>query len=362
MIPTIRWVAAGRSGGPAIRILDQTCLPEQEVLLELVSTAALTEAIAALRIRGAPAIGIAGAYGVAQVACQQGLAGGDPAQCDEQVLRAAERLRAVRPTAVNLARDVDRVWSAYRTARDRGRAIGVAGRIALGAARGVHADDLRMSRRMGRIGAELVRDGARILTHCNTGGLATGGLGTALAVVTTAARAGRVSRVFVDETRPLLQGARLTVWELMRSGIAATLLVDGAAAWCLARQRIDMVLVGADRVAANGDVANKIGTYGLALAAVHHRVPFLVVAPSSSFDLDLPSGECIEIEERSAEEVCRLRGTSVAPPGAKVWNPAFDVTPAQLITGWITERGVLQPPFGELAGRSVARGQLDIRP
>jgi methylthioribose-1-phosphate isomerase len=198
---------------------------------------------------------------------------------------------------------------------------------------------------MGEAGAALIPHRGRVLTHCNTGGLATGGLGTALAVVFAAARAGREPRVLVDETRPLLQGARLTAWELEREGIEATLLVDGAAAWRMAEHGVDLVLVGADRIAANGDTANKVGTYGLAVAAARHRVPFYVVAPCSTLDPALATGAEIPVEERPADEVRTWGGMALAPRGTRVWNPAFDVTPAELIAGWVTERGTLRPPF-----------------
>ncbi|MBD3235257.1 MAG: S-methyl-5-thioribose-1-phosphate isomerase, partial [Candidatus Eisenbacteria bacterium] len=265
---------------------------------------------------------------------------------------AAARLRAVRPTATNLAWAVDRVSAAYRTRREADADPPLAADAALAEARAIHEEDLEMSRRMGAAGLELVPPGGGVITHCNTGGLATGGLGTALAVVFAAAEAGREVRVFVDETRPLLQGARLTAWELQRAGIDATLLVDGAAASLLASGCVDLALVGADRVAANGDAANKIGTYGLALAAARHRVPFYVVAPSTTFDLATPCGAQIAIEQRPAEEVRRFGDQPVAPAEVAVWNPAFDVTPAELIRGWVTEQGLLQPPFEVLRRRA----------
>lgn len=357
-LPTIDWTEQG-----TIRLLDQTRLPREEVYLELDSIPELCEAILALRVRGAPAIGIAGAYGVA-LAARRALevVTGEPStaapgqdggrQAALALIEAdAARLRAVRPTAVNLAWAIDRVLERLRERIAGGIARGMSGggserasgdavatpaelaAAALAEARAIHAEDLAMSRAMGEHGAALLPHGTRVLTHCNTGGLATGGLGTALAVVFAAHEQGKAPSVFVDETRPLLQGARLTMWELARVGIPATLLVDGAAAWAMKRHRIDAVLVGADRVAANGDAANKIGTYGLAIAAARHGVPFYVVAPGSTFDPALASGEAIPIEERPAEEVL---------PGGRggVWNPAFDVTPAELITGWVTEEGV----------------------
>jgi methylthioribose-1-phosphate isomerase len=359
MIRTIVW--SPDAACPTIRILDQTRLPREEVYLDLDTIPDLCEAILALRIRGAPAIGIAGAYGVAlaaRLAAREvperdapGAGGGGAPDLLARIETDASRLRAVRPTAVNLAWAIDRVLARLRASRAPGGSAarpapaGDLASLALAEARAIHDEDLAMSRAMGAHGAALLPHGAGILTHCNTGGLATGGLGTALAVVFTAHDQGKAPRVFADETRPLLQGARLTMWELARAGIPATLIVDGAAAWAMKRQRIDAVLVGADRIAANGDAANKIGTYGLAIAAARHGVPFYVVAPSSTFDPALPSGDAIPIEERPATEV--LAGWSAgasdadaAPSSAGAWNPAFDVTPAELITGWVSEQGV----------------------
>ena len=347
-------IATIESTGESIRILDQTRLPEAEVYLELQELGGLCEAIANLRIRGAPAIGIAGAYGVALMARRAaGNRSGRPVDGpvhggqdpDTFVRQAAERIRSVRPTAVNLAWAVDRALNRFNEARSRGDSVAKAAEETLAEARLVHEEDLAASRAMGQAGAALLKHGARVLTHCNTGGLATGGLGTALAVVFEAARAGKAPRVYAAETRPLLQGARLTAWELLRKGIEATVLVDSARAWLMASGGIDLVLVGADRVAANGDTANKIGTLSGAIAAARYGVDFYVVAPSTSFDLRLPSGAEIPVEERSADEVRRLGGSFLAPESAGVWNPAFDVTPAELIKGWITELGILQPPF-----------------
>ena len=348
MIPTIAWRDS------MIRILDQTRLPEAEIFLDLSEIDALCEAIQLLRIRGAPAIGIAGAYGVALAARQAAAPRG--AEVDDCVAQAAERIRTVRPTAANLAWGVDRVLGVFRQARSEGVSPDEAARRSLAEARSIHEEDLDMSRAMGQVGLGVVPDHARIITHCNTGGLATGGLGTALAVVFEAARHGKEPHVFVDETRPLLQGARLTSWELRREGIRATLLVDGAAAWLMASQGVDLALVGADRIAANGDAANKVGTFSLALAAARHGVPFYVVAPSSTFDPSTPSGEAIVVEQRPEEEVRRFGGQATAPADVEVWNPAFDVTPASLIAGWITEQGVLEPPFAAIATRPRGRG------
>ncbi len=327
MIPTVAW------GGDAVRIIDQTRLPAEEIYLDLTSLEALCEAILSLRVRGAPAIGICAGYGLALMAQR--------AEDASAVRRAAATLRAVRPTAVNLAWAVARVLRSHEDALARGEGLQAAGAAALAEARAIHEEDLAASRAMGLFGAELVGPRARILTHCNTGGLATGGLGTALAVVFTAARAGKRPHVFAAETRPLLQGARLTAWELRRAGIPVTVLVDGARAWLMATAGIDLVLVGADRVAANGDTANKIGTYTVAVLARENKIPFYVAAPLSTFDLSLDSGDQIPIEERHSREVTHLSGLPIAPDGVKVRNPAFDVTPARYITAIVTEKGVL---------------------
>jgi methylthioribose-1-phosphate isomerase len=333
-IPTIAWT------GRSVRILDQTRLPAEEVYLDIETVEALCEAIRMLRIRGAPALGIAGAMGLALGALRVLEAGGD---LEAAVPEVAERIRRTRPTAVNLGWALDRLLARWRASAGQDPEARV--RALMEEAQRIHAEDLEMSRAMGRAGLEVLRPGARILTHCNTGGLATGGLGTALAVVFEAHARGLGVTVYADETRPLLQGARLTTWELGRQGIPCTLLVDGAAAWALSRGMVDVVLIGADRIARNGDTANKIGSHMLALAARTHGVPFYVVAPTSSFDPELESGEKIPIEERAADEVRCCGGRPTAPAGVSVFNPAFDVTPASWITGWITERGILRPPF-----------------
>ncbi len=335
MIPTVTW------RDDAVRILDQTLLPEREVYLDLTSLEDLCEAIHSLRVRGAPAIGICAAYGVALLA----RGGGDTLERD------VRRLRSVRPTAVNLAWAVDRVWRRCAEARTAGGSSAEAARAALAEARALHEEDLAASRAMGGHGAELVQPGGRILTHCNTGGLATGGLGTALAVAFEAARQGKRPHVYAAETRPLLQGARLTAWELAREGIAVTVLVDGARAHLMATLGIDLVLVGADRVAANGDTANKIGTLAGAICAQRYGVPVYVVAPGSSFDLTAADGADLPVELRDGDEVRRCGDRLTAPREVAAWNPAFDVTPADLIRGWITEHGVLQPPFDALRTR-----------
>ena len=328
---------------------------------------AVVEAIRSLRVRGAPAIGVAAAMGLAASLLKS------THQPRERFLAlfdaAADELARARPTAMNL------VWAIERMRAVAAEVEGTTATIyeALHAeAEAIRAEDELMCRRMGENGQQVLegarrragegngrgagegdrreagegeRREVRVLTHCNTGALATAGIGTALAVVHVAHERGVPLHVWVDETRPLFQGSRLTAWELGRAGIAHTVIPDGAAASLMRQGRVDLVLVGADRIAANGDAANKIGTYPLAIAARSHAVPFYVVAPSSTFDAMTDTGEDIVIEERSAAEVARPFGTRLAPEGSAVWNPAFDVTPAALITGWISERGIIQPPF-----------------
>ena len=291
-------------------------------------------------MRGAPAIGATGAYGVALAA--------STARSPAAVERAAARLRAARPTAVNLARGVDEALAAYRAGGPD---------AALDAARALAAADVAANRALGAHGAALLPQGARVLTHCNAGALACVGYGTALGIIRAAAEEGKAPRVWVDETRPVLQGARLTAWELGRLGIDHTLVADVAAGSLMAGGDVDVVVVGADRVAANGDVANKIGTYTLAVLARHHDVPFVVAAPTSTIDLDTPDGASITIEERDRTEVTNLGGVRVAPRGAPVRNPAFDVTPAELVTAIVTERGVARPPFRRSLRSLVASGK-----
>jgi methylthioribose-1-phosphate isomerase len=317
-----------------LELLDQTRLPHERCVLQLRAVDEVVDAIVHLRVRGAPAIGVAAAFGV--VLGVRALAPLGPAFVDATRTVSA-RLAASRPTAINLQWALDRcIEAARRTPSIQGL---------LREALQIHADEVAMSERMGQFGASLVPDGGTVLTHCNTGRLATVGDGTALAVLFAAWRAGRRFSVLADETRPLLQGARLTALELAAAGIPVEVLVDGAAAGLIARGNVQLVLVGADRIAANGDFANKVGTYGLALACGAHRVPFFAVAPASTFDLRLPDGARIPIEERDGTEVTMLGGAPVAPPGVRARNPAFDVTPARLLTGIVTDRGVLRAPF-----------------
>jgi len=341
ILETVRW----RDG--AVRILDQTRLPREEAYLELRTVDALIDAIRTLAVRGAPAIGVAGGLGVALSAAA--FEGDDPARLCAHVDASAARIAAARPTAVNLRWACERTRGAARAAGP-GEAGEIRARV-LAEALAILEEDLALSASMARHGVALLPDEGRVITHCNTGGLATAGGGTALGVVLEACRRGKRLFVHVDETRPLLQGARLTAWELARAGIPFAVQCDGAAAWRMQTGAVDAVLVGADRIAANGDTANKVGTLGLALAAQAYGVPFYVVAPRSSFDLTLADGEAIPIEERDSSEITEWQGVTWCPPGTPAWNPAFDVTPARLIRGWVTELGVERPPFPP-AGKS----------
>ena len=331
---SLRWV-----GGPEghLDLLDQTRLPGRMEWVSCADVAAVIEAIRSLRVRGAPAIGIAGAYGVAVAAGEAVRRGLGPADARAHVVAAAGEIAAARPTAVNLG------WAVARVLRvlpdGPAEALGAA---VLAEAMAIHEEDRRLCAAIGRHGAAILPDGD-ILTHCNTGALATGGDGTALAVITAAWASGRRFRVWADETRPLFQGSRLTAWELVERGVPVTVLCDSAAGHLLASGRVGCCIVGADRIAANGDTANKIGTYGLAVLAAAHGVPFFVAAPSSSFDLSLVDGGGIPIEERSPGEVTAPWGQQLAPAGAAAYNPAFDVTPARLIRGIVTEHGVVAP-------------------
>ena len=311
--PTIEWCDG------VVRLIDQRRLPGQLAFIEARTVDQLCEAISDLAIRGAPALGAAGAMGVALARVT-----GEP------LAGAAARLKATRPTAVNLAWGVD-------------RALGAADPIA--EARTVAAEDVQRNRRIGQHGAPLIPSGGRVLTHCNAGGLACVGYGTAIGVIRAAWESNRLATVWADETRPVLQGARLTAWELQQLGIPVTVIADGMAASLLGGGEVDCVVVGADRIARNGDVANKIGTYGLAVLAAYHHIPFYVAAPRSTIDLACPSGDAIPIERRSADEVGVIGGQRVVPEGVQVDNRAFDVTPAELVSAIITEDGVVGPPY-----------------
>lgn len=334
---TVRWSDAG------VRMLDQRLLPEREEYLLCATVEDVARAIETLAVRGAPAIGCAAAFGVALAAAVSRAESADALARDVEA--AAARLARTRPTAVNLFWALARMRECLGAARSEAGANVASLRAALlREAEAVLTEDVAACRALGRAGAALVPDGARILTHCNAGALATGGYGTALGVVRAAVEAGRRVSVLADETRPFLQGARLTAWELARDGIPVTVVTDGMPAHLMRRGEIDLVIVGADRVAANGDVANKIGTYGVALLARAHDIPFYVAAPISTIDPATPDGDAIPIEERGREEVAHVAGRAVVPDGVPVRHPAFDVTPAALVTALVTERGVLHTP------------------
>lgn len=318
-------------------LLDQRALPAEERYVSCHDAPAVAAAIRDMLTRGAPAIGIAAAYGV--VLAARAHAGADAPTQRRELARADAELRAARPTAVNLFWALDRLRALWDQG---GTPPEVAARLEA-EANAMAAEDAATNRAIGRHGLPLVRQGARLLHHCNTGALATAAHGTALGIVRTAHEAGRDVHVFLDETRPRLQGARLSAWELGRLGVPHTLIVDGASSAVMARLGIDLVLVGADRIAANGDTANKIGTYGVALSAAAHGIPFYVAAPSSTFDLSIDSGDRIPIEERDSREITHGFGRQTAPDGIDVYNPAFDVTPAALITAIICERGIIRP-------------------
>ncbi|MET7653190.1 MULTISPECIES: S-methyl-5-thioribose-1-phosphate isomerase [unclassified Streptomyces] len=363
-VPAIRWEELPE--GPVLVLLDQTRLPAEEVELVCTDASVLVEAISSLAVRGAPLLGIAGAYGVALAAAR----GFD-------VEDAANALSGARPTAVNLSVGVGRARAAYQAELVKGGDPAQGARAALAAARQLHREDAEASARMAGHGLALLDEllpggGHRVLTHCNTGALVSGGEGTAFAVALAGHRAGRLRRLWVDETRPLLQGARLTAYEAARNGMAYTLLTDNAAGSLFAAGEVDAVLIGADRIAADGSVANKVGSYPLAVLARYHHVPFIVVAPLTTVDLATPDGASIEVEQRPGHEVTEAMasqtpvmgagtGTPVAPLGTQAYNPAFDVTPPELVTAIVTEEGVVSPvtadALAELYGRARQGGE-----
>ncbi|MBN8726737.1 MAG: S-methyl-5-thioribose-1-phosphate isomerase [Xanthomonadales bacterium] len=319
--------------GDHLCLLDQRRLPHEEAFIECRDSDEVARAIADLAVRGAPAIGIAAAWGMV-LAARNG----------EDLAAASARLRGARPTAVNL------MW-----ALDRMRGVAADAAALEREAQAIQDEDLAANRRMGELGAALIGPGSGVLTHCNTGSLATAGYGTALGVIRAGVSAGRITRVFAGETRPWLQGARLTMWELQRDAIAATLVADSAAAHLMRSGAVQWVVVGADRIAANGDTANKIGTSQLAIVARHYGVRFMVVAPASTIDMAMPAGDGIEIELRAADELLAFGGQRTAVAGAEAWNPVFDVTPATLIDALVTERGVVErPDTGRMAALFVA--------
>ncbi|MFJ4923887.1 S-methyl-5-thioribose-1-phosphate isomerase [Streptomyces sp. NPDC088725] len=364
MLPSLRWDEPPE--GPVLVLLDQTRLPVEEEEYVCTDVPALVRAIRMLAVRGAPLLGIAGAYGVALAAVR-----------GYDVEDAAEILAQARPTAVNLGYGVRRARDAYRAAAEKGADLDQAAAAALAEARRLHREDAEASARMAAFGLTLLDEllpggNHRILTHCNTGALVSGGEGTAFAVALSAHRAGRLRRLWVDETRPLLQGARLTAYEAARNGMAYTLLTDNAAGSLFAAGEVDAVLVGADRIAADGSVANKVGSYPLAVLAKYHRVPFVVVAPTTTIDPDTPDGASIEVEQRPGQEVTELTapqmavagvetgsgsGMPVAPLGTQAYNPAFDITPAELVTAIVTEYGALSPVTGDGIAELCARSR-----
>jgi methylthioribose-1-phosphate isomerase len=311
--PTVEWCDG------SVRLIDQRQLPEELVFIAASTVDELCAAISSLAVRGAPALGVTGAMGVALAA-----------HLGQDLDTAARQLVATRPTAINLRWGVERARRAANPIRE---------------ATAMAAEDIDRNRRLGAVGAQLLAEGSRVLTHCNTGSLACVGYGTALGVIRAAHEAGKHPAVWVDETRPVLQGSRLTAWELSRLEIPATVLVDAAAASLMGKGEVDCVIVGADRIAANGDVANKVGTYGLAVLARHHRIPFYVAAPVSTIDLTCRSGSAIPVEERNEEEVAVIGGRRMAPVATAIANPAFDVTPARLISAIVTENGLAKRPY-----------------
>lgn len=324
-----------------VRLIDQTFLPSRTVFLDIRDVGRMWEAIKSLRVRGAPAIGIAAAYGL--YLGIKDLPDHTYQSFEVELNRVCDYLAGSRPTAVNLMWALDRIKKTVHAHREEPIAD-IKIRI-LKTAQTIHDEDKRMCKMIGLNGVELIPQGANVLTHCNTGGLATGQYGTALSVIYHAHEMGKNIHVWVDETRPLLQGARLTAWELMRAGVPMHLVTDSMAGHLMSTGKVDVIIVGTDRVAANGDMANKIGTYSLAVLAKHHGIPFYVATPASTVDLNIGSGQQIPIEERDPKEVSSFGGHETAPHKVPVYNPAFDVTPAALISAYITEKGIIRPPF-----------------
>ncbi len=352
MLPTIAREA------DAVVMIDQRKLPSEEVYVRCKTAADVARAIKTMVIRGAPAIGVAAAMGIALGMRKSAATGTQKFAAD--FYKTCEMLAATRPTAVNLFWAIERMKRAFAAAAEAGESVDqIKDRLDREAGR-IHDEDVASCRAMGAFGAAVVPDTARILTHCNAGALATAGYGTALGVIRGAVEAGKRVTVLADETRPFLQGARLTAWELVRDGIQTTVITDNMAGAIMSMGQIDMVVVGADRIAANGDTANKIGTYTVAVLAHEHKIPFYVAAPLSTIDLNTPDGRHIPIEERNAKEVTHLGGRQLTPAGALVRNPAFDVTPHHLIAGIITERGILRAPYRESLKRAFEFEDLRI--
>ncbi|MCL4370024.1 MAG: S-methyl-5-thioribose-1-phosphate isomerase [Chloroflexi bacterium] len=346
---TVEWVEG------KVRLIDQTLLPLEQRWVECSSYQEVAEAIRSMKVRGAPAIGVTAAYGMALGAAAY--RGSDPQQFGIHMHGVAERLRSTRPTAVNLFWAIERMLSVAVQAPECG--VEATRRELLETACRMAAEDVQANRRMGAFGAELLPQEGTVLTHCNAGALATVSYGTALGVIRAAVERGKRIRVYADETRPFLQGARLTAWELVSEGIPVTLITDNMAGHFMQRGKIDAIVVGADRIAANGDVANKIGTYSVAVLARENGIPFYVAAPISTVDLSIASGEGIVIEERDPREVLYIAGRRIAPEGVEVANPAFDVTPHRYVTAIITENGVAREPFGEALRRLSGQQRAD---
>jgi methylthioribose-1-phosphate isomerase len=347
MLPTIEW------RDDAVVMVDQRKLPAEEIYVSCRTAAEVARAIKTMVIRGAPAIGVAAAMGLALGVKQSKATGTQKLAADFYKL--CELMAATRPTAVNLFWAIDRVKQSFAAGVTAGESVAQLKSRLIAEAGAIHDEDVASCRAIGAHGAGVVPDTACILTHCNAGALATAGYGTALGVIRGAIEAGKTVAVFADETRPFLQGARLTAWELVKDGIDTTVITESMAAPLMRDGRIDLVVVGADRIAANGDTANKIGTYTVALVAREHGVPFYVAAPVSTIDLDTPDGRRIPIEERDGREVTHVKAVRLAPEGARVFNPAFDVTPHGLIAGIITERGIARAPYTESLAAMVGR-------
>jgi methylthioribose-1-phosphate isomerase len=339
MIPTLTWTPEG------VRFIDQTKLPLEESNVLATTYEQVADAIVTMVVRGAPAIGVSAAYGIALGA--KNTKAGTAGEFAPEFERICARLAATRPTAVNLFWAIDRMKALFAGLRVSGATLAQIQEKILAEAHAMYQEDIAACKAMGAFGAELLPDEGGVLTHCNAGALATCGYGTALGVIRAAVEQGRRIHVFVDETRPFLQGARLTAWELMADGIPTTVICDNMAASLMRQGRIQAAIVGADRIAANGDTANKIGTYNVAILAREHGIPFYVTAPWSTIDLATASGDAIPIEERPAREVTHLAGKQITPNGVGISNPAFDVTPAKYISAIITERGVLRAPYTE---------------
>ena len=350
MLPTVEWQ------GDSVTMIDQRKLPATEVYVQCRTAQDVAKAIKTMVIRGAPAIGVAAAMGIA-LGMSKSKASGTK-QFATEFQKTCDLMAGTRPTAVNLFWAIDRMKRMFADAAQAGCSVDELKQRLIAEALAIHDEDVESCRTMGAHGASLVPQTARILTHCNAGALATAGYGTALGVIRAAAEQGKTIAVLADETRPFLQGARLTAWELVKDGIDTTVITDNMAASMMRLGHIDLVVVGADRIAANGDVANKVGTYGVAVLAKEHGLPFYVAAPMSTIDLNTPDGTAIPIEERPEREVTHVGSSRLTPVGASIRNPAFDVTPAKFVTAIITERGIARPPYQEslaaLAGSPLA--------